>query len=236
MGFSQLLRTEAALVTFRARFNIPLNVDITYYHESSIENDRRPHVVFFPLMAILEGEVRFPMDPLLLRTHRFYGLWPNQLPPNFYRVVSCVSRLNNLYNLCLDHRDINFMYNMHGNLRSGYYLKVWDTMVWLILCLLDYNRNSTREYIKVSGNWLADELTCPTSPWEIGWYLFCVCVWEILLLGIIFLLLSLFFFCLTPMFLLAYVNIKCFKLDPNAIHAQDLNSMLRSEIFVHYDG
>ena len=110
-------------------------------------------------------------------------------------------------------------------------------MVWLILCLLDYNRNSAREYIKVSGNWLADELTCPTSPWEIGWYLFCVCVWEILLLGIIFLLLSLFFFfCLTPMFLLAYVNIKCFKLDPNAIHAQDLNSMLRSEIFVHYDG
>ena len=57
MGFSQLLRTEAALATFRARFNIPLDVDIAYYHEGSIENDRHPHVVFFPLMEIGRAHV-----------------------------------------------------------------------------------------------------------------------------------------------------------------------------------
>ena len=47
MGFAHLLKTEAALATFRARFNVPLDVDIKYCHEGSIENDRRPHVVFF---------------------------------------------------------------------------------------------------------------------------------------------------------------------------------------------
>ena len=47
-----------------------------------------------PLMAILEGGVRFLMDLLLLSTLRFYDLCPDQLPPNFYQVVSCVSRLN----------------------------------------------------------------------------------------------------------------------------------------------
>ena len=54
MGFSHL-RIEAALATFRTRFNISLDVDIEYYPEGNIENDRCPRVVFFPLMAILEG-------------------------------------------------------------------------------------------------------------------------------------------------------------------------------------
>ena len=42
MGFSHLLKTEVALATFRARFNSPLDVDIKYYHEGNIENDRHP--------------------------------------------------------------------------------------------------------------------------------------------------------------------------------------------------
>lgn len=120
MGFSHLLRIKASLDTFRARFDIPLDVDVAYCHEGNIKNNRPPHVVFFPLMAILEGGVRFPVDPLLLRTLRFYSLFPDQLPPNFYRMVSCVSRLNHLYGLHLDHHDINFMYILCGNLRSGF--------------------------------------------------------------------------------------------------------------------
>ena len=131
MGFSHLLDTGATLASFRARFAIPNDVEVAYCHEDKIALERRPHVVFFPLMSILEGGVRFPMDPLLLKTFRFYGLCPDQLPPNFYQVVSCVSRLNHLYGLELDHHD-----------RSRYYLKVRDTRVWLISCLLDSNRNS----------------------------------------------------------------------------------------------
>ena len=121
MGFADLLKTDVALATFRARFNIPLDVDVGFYPERNIENDWHPQVVFFPLVAILEGEVRFPVDPILLRTLSFYGLGLDQLPLNFYRVVS---RLNNLYGLRLDHHDINFMYNICGGLRTGYYLKV----------------------------------------------------------------------------------------------------------------
>ena len=124
MGFSHLLRTKVALATFRARFNIPQDVDVEYCHKGNIENDRHPRVVSFHLMAILEVELRFPVDPLLLRTLWFYGLCPDQLPPNFYRVVSCVSRLNNLYGLHLNHYDINFIYSICDNTKLGYYLKV----------------------------------------------------------------------------------------------------------------
>ena len=136
----------------KLHLNVPIDVNIEYFHDGSIENDRCPHVVFFPLMAILEGGVRFLVDPLILRTFRFYSLYPNQLPPNFYGVVSCVSRLNNLYSLHLDQQDINFMYSLCGNQRLGYYLKARDTMVQIISCLPDSNRNSVGEYVKVSGN------------------------------------------------------------------------------------
>ena len=66
MGFARLLRIEATLETFRTRFDIPLDVDIEYYHKGSIENGRHPWVVFFPFMAILEGELDFSWTPYYL--------------------------------------------------------------------------------------------------------------------------------------------------------------------------
>jgi len=86
MGFSRLLSSEASLANFRVVFNIPGDVDVAYCHESDIALHRHfgSNTVFFPLLAILEGRVRFPEDPLILSTLRFYGLHPNQLPSNFY--------------------------------------------------------------------------------------------------------------------------------------------------------
>ena len=110
MGFSYLLETNKDVQSFKVRFNIPRDVNISYCHEGDIVDQRLPHVVFFPLMSILEGGVRFPIDPLLPRTFSFYGLSPDQCLPNFYRVVNCVGNLNQLYGLNLTHHDINFLY------------------------------------------------------------------------------------------------------------------------------
>ena len=107
MGYAFLLNTEASLATFRQTFDVLNDVKVAYCHESEIAFHKGANTVFFPLMAILEGGVRFPVDPLLLNTLRYYGLCPNQLPPNFYRVVSCVSKLNHTFNLQLDHHDID---------------------------------------------------------------------------------------------------------------------------------
>ena len=121
-------------------------------------------------MSILEGGVRFPIDPLLLKTLSFYGLSPNQCLPNFYRVVNCVGCLNWLYGLSITHHDTNFLYSILGSLKHGYYLQTWNTMVRLISCLLDFDRNSAGEFVRVSKNWLNGELTCLTSPHQIGQY------------------------------------------------------------------
>ena len=75
MGFSHLLSSRASLA-FREVFNIPKDVEVVYCHEGDIalHHCSGSNTSFFPLMAILEGGVRFPIDPLLLSTLRFYGL------------------------------------------------------------------------------------------------------------------------------------------------------------------
>ena len=170
MDYSYILSSEASLVTFRATNGVLKDVDIAYCHEGNIDIQRRRAVntIFFPLMAILEGGIWFLVDPLVIGTLSFYGLWPDQLPPNFYQVVSCVSRLNQLFGLQLNHHDINFMYSLCGNIDSDYYLKTWDNRVWLISCLPESNRNSTVEFVQVNGNWLVEELPCTISPRDVG--------------------------------------------------------------------
>ena len=170
MGYSYLLESLAALATFRSTFGIPNDVDVAYCHESDIDLHRGQGTAFFPLMSILEGGVRFPMDPLLINTLTYYGLCPDQLPPNFYRVVSCVSKLNHTFNLQLNHHDINHMYSLCGNKATNYYLKTRDTWVRLISCLPDSNRSSVGEFVRVCGNWFAGDVPCPLSRREVGSY------------------------------------------------------------------
>ena len=172
MGYSHLLALGATLANFTEAYGVLGDVDIVYYHEGDIalEKGFGPNVAFFPLMAILEGGVRFPVDPLIICTLKFYGLCPNQVPPNFYQVVSCISRLNQIYGLQLNHHDINFMYSLCGNIKSNYYLKVRDVWIWPISCLLNSNRNLVGEFVRVSGNWLADVLACLLSLRDVGQY------------------------------------------------------------------
>ena len=154
---------------------------MAYCHKSEIAFYRRSglSIAFFPLMAILEGGVRFPVSPLLLNNLRFYDLSPEQLLPDFYPVVSCVDRLNQIYDLQLNHHDINFMYSLCGNKNTNYYLKVRNYRVWLISCLPDSNRNLAREFVWVSGTWFADKLLCPLSSCEVG--LYCLPIYSIFL-------------------------------------------------------
>ena len=122
MGFSHLLRTSEDIKSFKIRYNILYDMNISYCHKGDIEDQRLPHIVFFPLISILEGGVSFPVALLLLRTLGFYGLSPDQCLPNFYRVVSCEGRFNQMYGLNLTHYDINFLYTIQGSLKHGYYL------------------------------------------------------------------------------------------------------------------
>ena len=76
MGYSHLLALGANLANFREAYGVPGDVDIAYCHEGDIALERGsgPNVVFFPLMAILEGRVRFPVNHLIVGTLKAFSL------------------------------------------------------------------------------------------------------------------------------------------------------------------
>lgn len=66
MGFAHPVNIVATIKAFKAKYNIPQYVLIEYCLEGNIDDERESRVIFIPLMAVLVGRVRFPLDPLLL--------------------------------------------------------------------------------------------------------------------------------------------------------------------------
>ena len=144
--------------------------------------------------------------------------------------MSCVSRLNHIFDLQLNHHDINFMNSLCGNIRSDYYLKPRDMRVRLISCLTDSNRNSVGEFIWVSGYRFADELPGPFSLHDIGRYRepsFALSL-HLLICCSRTVLISLFCWFATES--------KRFQPNLRVVHVRDLNFVLKLEIFFHTDG
>ena len=83
MGYSFLLDALTSLAISRQKFDILSDVEVAHCHESEIALHKGQGIAFFPLMAVLDGGVRFPVDLLVVSTLRYYGLCPDQLPPIF---------------------------------------------------------------------------------------------------------------------------------------------------------
>lgn len=145
------------------------------------------------------------------------------------------------------------MYSIWGSLKHGYYLQTRNTMVRLISCLPNSNRNSVGEYMRVSGNWLDREMTCPTSSRQLGRCFFyrSLCTPNrapifsyflshfFLLLTYLLLFTLHFFHCLSHLLLtfttFPTIDSKKFQPDIRVVRVKELNFILHSEIFVQYD-
>ena len=88
MGYSHLLALGATLANFREAYGVLGDVNITYCHEGDIALERGfgPNVAFFPLMAILEGGVRFPVTLLLYVPLGFTACAPTNSHPIFTKL------------------------------------------------------------------------------------------------------------------------------------------------------
>ena len=49
MPFAYLLKTREDVESFKVRYNIPHDVEISYYHEGEIADQKLPQLVFFSL-------------------------------------------------------------------------------------------------------------------------------------------------------------------------------------------
>ena len=107
----------------------------------------------FPLIAVVEGGVRFPLHPLLRACLSSWNLTPCQLMPNAFKVIMGTVALNKHLHINLDIRDIEDVYDLCKTKEGTYYLRLKPKRRPFVNALEDSNKYVGDDIISVSGNW-----------------------------------------------------------------------------------
>ena len=107
-----------------------------------------------PMIAFIEGGMRIPMGIVTRNYLRAHRLTPTQCAPNMFRILGSVEALNEKMGLNLTHHDVNWVYNLHLEVR-------------LISHLPDSNKSMNKDFLIISGEW-HDGLPCPTREGLLG--------------------------------------------------------------------
>jgi hypothetical protein len=83
---SRYVNTFEAMAVFHHLYEIPNNVGLRYVHWSDALPPSLGELLI-PVMAVVEGGVRFPIDPLLADFLNYFSLSPTQVNPNIFRIV-----------------------------------------------------------------------------------------------------------------------------------------------------
>ncbi|KAI8542915.1 hypothetical protein RHMOL_Rhmol08G0176900 [Rhododendron molle] len=111
-----------------------------------------------PIVAIVEGGVRFPLDPLLHRVLNWYRLTPMQVSTNFFRLVMGIVALNRILGTQLGIWDIQWWYSIVINPKyNTYYFKVRKADKRFMLNMPDSTRDHEMDFLYVTGAFEAME-------------------------------------------------------------------------------
>ena len=77
---------------FYLKYDIPQSVVLMPSDEDNLELG--PNHIFLPILAVIEGGVRFPLHPFLCKFFHKLKLAPSQVTVNVFRIVMDIARLN----------------------------------------------------------------------------------------------------------------------------------------------
>uniref|UniRef100_A0A2N9FTD1 Uncharacterized protein n=1 Tax=Fagus sylvatica TaxID=28930 RepID=A0A2N9FTD1_FAGSY len=159
---SRFMNTPEAMAVFRHVYEIPKDVRLRYVHWSDALNPPTGDLLI-PVVAIVEGGIRFPMDPLLADFLNYFRLSPSQVNSNVFRIVMGTVELNRRLGLELSIHDIVRTYVLHHNTRTeAYLLRPRDVNFTLVNGLPDTNRGFDENFLIMSGEWFLPGRKCPT--------------------------------------------------------------------------
>jgi hypothetical protein len=112
--YTRFFDDPESLADFRETYGIPRDVHIRLVEpdEGHVSNE---YQVVLPLMAIIEGGVRFPFHPFLRRVLNLLRLTPSQVTINFYRIVMGAVELKERYGLEFEAEDLFGLYFVSEN-------------------------------------------------------------------------------------------------------------------------
>uniref|UniRef100_A0A2N9IQB2 Uncharacterized protein n=1 Tax=Fagus sylvatica TaxID=28930 RepID=A0A2N9IQB2_FAGSY len=158
---ARYVNTPEAMEKFRRHYGVPDDVYLEYrFWEDAITGE--PGDLIIPVVAVIEGGVRFPMDPLLADFLDYFRISPSQISPNIFRIVNGVAELNRRLGFNLTVHDIIATYFLRTTQHEAFSLRPRDISNTLVNSLPDTNKEMMDDFLLVRGNWYFPGHRCPT--------------------------------------------------------------------------
>lgn len=160
--YRYMVDTPAALDAFREEYGIPADIHLELAAEKTTPWGRAEQCPF-TVLSIVEGGLRFPLNPLITEFLRRTGLAPTQVSTNTYRIINGVHELNNRLGTQLGLAEILRQYTMgHTGDGLAYYLKIRPGKEKIVTGTPDKDLHDD-DFFWVSGNYETAEVP--------GWYI-----------------------------------------------------------------
>lgn len=144
------LSSENRVRVFKEKYHIPSNVGIRLAQEG----EREPGT--FPIIAIVECGLRFPLHHFLRLVMSILDLGPRSLTHNFYRIVNGVIEINQRYGFHISEWDLLYYYSIQKVRKdeNRWYLKSRPEKA--LVHMLPDTIKAESDLCVVSGHWTHD--------------------------------------------------------------------------------
>uniref|UniRef100_A0A2N9HFB0 Uncharacterized protein n=1 Tax=Fagus sylvatica TaxID=28930 RepID=A0A2N9HFB0_FAGSY len=162
---AQLVNTEDSMARFRLLYQIPPSVSLSYCNSDDFPVINRGEILL-PVMAIVEGGVRFPFHSLLIDFLQTVNATPSQMSINVFRIIMGVIAINRLLDVNLTSREILavYQYKCPGEKSSTLcHLTARKVNEKLVNGLPSSNKGYEKDYLRVRGEWFSGSSICRSS-------------------------------------------------------------------------